>query len=170
MLFVFYQRYHDPALIHDVFFGGFSPFLHQQQTQVSHHFHQLSLLWHFVPNLWQNAATPLLYQCTKLLIISFSAWICSNWINPVLRCGIHLTPLSFLKDTFFSPFSPSFQQQIVKSVDSFDRRAKKAEFIIQVIAWSVKVIHSFYQTQRPHPQSDMLTVNVLRHTVKKRGV
>ena len=37
---------------------------------------------------------------------------------------------------------PVFQQQIVKSVDSPDRLAKKVEFIIEVIAWSLKVIHS----------------------------
>lgn len=49
----------------------------------------------------------------------------------------------FSKDTSPpSSSSSSFKQQIVRTVDSLDSPAKKAEFIIGVIAWSLKVIHS----------------------------
>lgn len=88
---------------------------------------------------------------TNLLIISLSAWICPNWINPVSRCRIHLTPPGSEGHFFFFPSIlfrlPSFEQQIVKSVDSLDRPAKKVDFIIEVIAWSLKVIHSPSQRQ-----------------------
>lgn len=74
-------------------FLRFNPLLRQQQTQVSHHFHQLSLLWHFsFPICDKTLQHCLLHQRTNLLIISFSARVCPNWINPVSRCSIHLTP------------------------------------------------------------------------------
>lgn len=66
--------------------------------------------------------------------------------------SIYLPPLGFEGHFFFYlltlypasfAFSPSsFEQQIVKPGDSLDRLAKKTEFIIEVIAWSLKVIHS----------------------------
>lgn len=51
-----------------------------------------------------------------------------------------------LKDTP-PPLLPPLEQKIVKSVDSLDRLAKKADFIIEVIAGSLKVIHSPSQRQ-----------------------
>lgn len=41
---------------------------------------------------------------------------------------------------------------------------------MEVIARSLKVIHSPPQRQGPRPPSDMLMVNAARHTVKKRGL
>lgn len=79
------------------FFQSVDLWLHScLNTNVSHHFHQLSLLWHFsFPICGRTLQHCLLHRRTNLLIISFSAWICPNWINPVSRCGIHLTPPGF---------------------------------------------------------------------------
>lgn len=129
------------------FFQSVDLWLHScLNTNVSHHFHQLSLLWHFsFPICGKTLQHCLLHRRTNLLIISFSAWICPNWINPVSRCGIHLTPPGFWRT--LPPLLPPLEQQIVKSVDSLDSLAKKADFIIEVIAGSLKVIHSPSQRQ-----------------------
>lgn len=64
------------------------------------------------------------------------------------------------------PFPPP-EQQIVKSVDSLDRLAKKADVMMEVVARSLKVTPP--SETEPRLQSDMLMVNVARHTVKTRG-
>ena len=94
------------------FFFGFPPHIDSTNPEC----HIISISWvccdtSLVPNLRQKkkvAALPL-HQRSNLLIISFSAWICPNWINPVSRCSIHLTPPSFQGHVFFFFFffSPS---------------------------------------------------------------
>lgn len=75
--------------------GGWAPFCISSKPEC----HIISISW-----VCCDTSSPIcdrtlprrrLSPCTSLLIILFDARICSNWINPVSRCSIHLTPLSF---------------------------------------------------------------------------